>query len=78
MLWPYIRFYNIDLEKIVTREDAINKMLAALDEFVIEGIDTIIPYHKQILNDQNFKNGDFDTSFIEHFEYIKEYDNEHS
>jgi len=53
------------------RDDAINKMFSALDEFVIEGINTIIPYHKQILNDQNFKNGDFDTSFIEHFEYIR-------
>ena len=60
----------------LTREDAINKMMAALDEFVIEGINTIIPYHKQILNDDNFKNGNFDTSFIEHFEYIKEYNNE--
>ena len=55
----------------LTREDAINKMLAALDEFVIEGICTIIPYHKQILNNENFKNGNFDTSFIENFEYIK-------
>ena len=60
----------------LNREDAINKMIAALDEFVIEGIDTIIPYHKQILNDNNFNNGNFDTSFIEHFEYVKEYNNE--
>ena len=60
----------------LNREDAINKMIAALDEFVIEGIDTIIPYHKQILNDNDFNNGNFDTSFIEHFEYVKEYNNE--
>ena len=59
----------------LNREDAINKMMAALDEFVIEGIETIIPYHKQILNNDNFKNGNFDTSFIENFEYVKEYDN---
>ena len=62
----------------LTREDAINKMMAALDEFVIEGINTIIPYHQQILKDSNFKNGDFDTSFIENFEYIKDYNNENS
>ena len=53
------------------REDAIKKMLSALDEFVIEGIHTIIPYHKQILNNENFKSGNFDTSFIESFKYIK-------
>ena len=61
------------------REDAINKMLAALDEFVIEGISTIIPYHKQILNHNDFKNGNFDTSFIEKFEYLKqEFKNENT
>ncbi len=58
------------------REDAINKMLSALDEFVIEGINTIIPYHKQILNDKNFKTGSFDTSFIENFNYIIGNENE--
>ena len=52
--------------------------MAALDEFVIEGINTIIPYHKQILSNDKFKNGDFDTSFIDNFEYIKEYNNENT
>ena len=59
----------------LNREDAINKMLSALDEFVIEGIYTIIPYQKQILNNENFKNGNFDTSFIESFNYIEENNN---
>ena len=58
------------------REDAINKMISALDEFVIEGIKTIIPYQKQILMNQNFINGDFDTSFIEKFEYTQGDSNE--
>ena len=60
----------------LSREDAINKMAAALDEFVIEGINTIIPYHQQILKNNNFRNGNFDTSFIDNFEYIKESSNE--
>jgi len=60
------------------RQDAINKMSSALDEFVIEGIKTIIPYQKQILMNQNFINGDFDTSFIEKFEYIEGDSNENN
>ena len=62
------RDYN---EELRYQNDAINKMLSALDEFVIEGINTILPYHKQILNDKNFKSGHFDTSFIDHFNYIE-------
>jgi acetyl-CoA carboxylase biotin carboxylase subunit len=62
----------------LNREDAINKMLSALDEFVIEGINTIIPYHKQILNDKNFKAGNFDTSFIENFNYTRGNKNENN
>ncbi len=55
-----------------TRPEAINRMLGALDECVFEGIKTIIPYQKQILNDTNFKKGIMDTSFLENFKYKKE------
>lgn len=51
-----------------TRDRAINKMLRALDEFVIEGIKTTIPFHQQLLRDERFRAGDFDTKFLEHFE----------
>jgi acetyl-CoA carboxylase, biotin carboxylase subunit len=46
------------------REEAINKMLRALDEFVIEGIDNNIEFQIEILNNEKFRLGDFDTSFI--------------
>jgi len=55
-----------------TRPEAINRMLGALDECVFEGIKTIIPFQKQILNDSNFKKGIMDTSFLENFKYKKE------
>lgn len=47
-----------------SREEAINKMLRALDEFVIEGIDNNIDFQINILNNEKFRLGDFDTSFI--------------
>ena len=50
-----------------TREEAIRKMGRALDEFIIEGIKTTIPFHKKILTDYNFYSGNFDTNFIENF-----------
>lgn len=46
------------------REEAINKMLRALDEFVIEGIDNNIDFQIDILNNEKFRLGEFDTSFI--------------
>ena len=46
------------------REETINKMLRALDEFVIEGIDNNIEFQIDILNNEKFRLGDFDTSFI--------------
>jgi acetyl-CoA carboxylase biotin carboxylase subunit len=50
-----------------TRELAINKMLRALDEFVIEGIKTTIPFHQQLLRHPDFRAGDFDTRFLDSF-----------
>jgi acetyl-CoA carboxylase biotin carboxylase subunit len=49
------------------RSDAISKMKRALDEFIIEGIKTTIPFHKRVLNDPDFYNGTFTTSFVEKF-----------
>ncbi|HCA43926.1 MAG TPA: acetyl-CoA carboxylase biotin carboxylase subunit [Bacteroidetes bacterium] len=47
------------------REEAIKKMLRALDEFVIEGVKTTIPIHQKILRNEDFRNNNFDTSFVE-------------
>ncbi len=50
-----------------TRDLAINKMKRALDEFVIEGVHTTIPFHSQLLRNEAFKAGNFDTKFLETF-----------
>jgi len=47
------------------RAEAITKMRRALDEFIIEGIKTTIPFHKKVLNNPEFINGNFDTNFVE-------------
>ena len=50
-----------------TRELAIQKMIRALDEFVVEGVHTTIPFHQQLLRDDRFRRGEFDTRFLESF-----------
>jgi biotin carboxylase len=47
------------------RDETIAKTLAALDEFIIEGVPTTIDFHKKILTHPVFVSGNFDTSFIE-------------
>src|SRR5512146_111946 len=48
-----------------TREDAIKRMARALDEYIIEGIKTTIPFHKRIMANKDFIQGNIDTSFLE-------------
>jgi len=48
-----------------TRKDAINRMRRALQEFVIEGVKTTIPYHLQLMDDEGFKSGNFNTKYLE-------------
>lgn len=50
-----------------TREEAVTKMKRALDEFIVEGIHTTIPFHIQLMNDENFVKGDYTTKFMETF-----------
>lgn len=47
------------------REEARHRMLRALNEYVITGIKTTIPFHREILNDDVFISGNFNTSFLE-------------
>jgi acetyl-CoA carboxylase biotin carboxylase subunit len=48
-----------------TREDAIRRMIRALDEYIIEGIKTTIPFHRRILSNKDFIEGNLDTGFLE-------------
>ena len=50
------------------RDEAIQKMKRALDEFVIEGIKTTIPFHRQLMDDPNYIAGNYTTKFMEEFE----------
>ncbi|MFM7022969.1 MAG: acetyl-CoA carboxylase biotin carboxylase subunit [Flavobacteriales bacterium] len=52
-----------------TREEAIAKMKRALEEFVIEGIKTTIPFHIKLMDNKTFVNGEVTTKFIETFDY---------
>jgi acetyl-CoA carboxylase biotin carboxylase subunit len=62
-------FYDSMIAKLIvrdrTRDEAIKKMLHALDEFVIEGIPTTVDYHKKVLSHPDFVSGNYDTSFTQ-------------
>ncbi|MBV6404176.1 MAG: acetyl-CoA carboxylase biotin carboxylase subunit [Flavobacteriales bacterium] len=51
-----------------TREEAITKMERALGEYVIEGVHTTIPFHQQLMQNEQFRKGEFTTKFLEDFE----------
>ena len=51
-----------------TREEAINKMKRALDEYIIEGIKTTIPFHRQLMDHPDYVAGNYTTKFMEDFE----------
>ena len=57
-----------------TREEAINKMRRALDEFVIEGVRTTIPFHRQLMDHPDYLAGNYTTKFMEDFEMDDKYD----
>ena len=61
-----------------SREEAITRMSRALQEFIIEGIKTTIPFHIKLMNDPKFRKGDFTTAFMNDFDLsdIKEYEQE--
>lgn len=55
-----------------TREEAIKRMKRSLEEFIIEGIKTTIPYHIQLMEDENFQNGTFTTKYLDDFKFNPE------
>lgn len=64
-------FYDSLIAKLIVsgddRKHAIKRAKRALEEFIIEGIPTTIPFHLKVLEDNQFLNGNFDTSFLENF-----------
>jgi len=63
--------YDSMIAKLITtaqtREEAINKMKRALDEFVIEGIKTTIPFHRQLMDEPAYAEGNYTTAFMDTF-----------
>jgi len=64
-------YYDSMIAKLITvaqtREEAIAKMKRALDEFVIEGVKTTIPFHQQLFENEDFLAGNYTTKFMESF-----------
>ena len=66
-------YYDSLIAKLIVwgknREHAISRGIRALEEFTVEGIKTTIPFHLQVLQDSRFLSGNFDTSFLDKFEF---------
>ena len=65
--------YDSMIAKLITvaptREEAISKMDRALEEIIIEGVKTTIPFHRKLMQDENFLKGKYTTKFIENFKF---------
>ena len=61
-------YYDSMIAKLIsygqTRDEAVNRMKRALDEFVVEGVHTTIPFHRRIMDNEVFIEGDFNTNFL--------------
>ena len=64
-------YYDSMISKLIaiaqTREEAINTMSRALSEYVIEGVKTTIPFHIQLMKNEDFRSGNFTTKFLDGF-----------
>ena len=68
-------YYDSMVAKLITfadtREEAIAKMKRALNEFVVEGVFTTIPFHSKLMDHEVFKSGDFNTKFLEKYDVLE-------
>jgi acetyl-CoA carboxylase biotin carboxylase subunit len=68
-------YYDSMIAKVIsygaTREEAIARMKRALSEYVVEGINTTIPFHLRLLEHETFVKGDFNTKFLEKYDLMK-------
>lgn len=64
-------YYDSMIAKVITiaqtRDEAIQTMERALSEFVIEGVKTTIPFHQQLMLNEDFRKGNYTTKFMESF-----------
>lgn len=68
-------YYDSMIAKLIckarTREECISKMRRALDEFIVEGIKTTVPFHRMLMDNEQFISGDFTTKFIDTMDLSK-------
>jgi acetyl-CoA carboxylase biotin carboxylase subunit len=55
--------------KAQTRDECITKMSRALDEFIVEGIKTTVPFHQKLMKNQDFRDGNFTTAFLNNWDF---------
>lgn len=69
-------YYDSMVAKLITygatREEAVNRMKRALDEFLIEGVKTTIPFHRKLMEHDVFVKGDFNTNFLTDYPIVDE------
>ena len=61
-------YYDSMIAKLIvraqTRAECVTKMERALDEFIIEGVKTTVPFHQKLMRNENFRNGNYNTGFL--------------
>ncbi len=69
-------YYDSMVAKLIavaqTREEAIEKMQRALDEYIIEGVKTTIPFHQKLMKNEQFRKGVFTTAFLDEWDFTKD------
>jgi acetyl-CoA carboxylase biotin carboxylase subunit len=69
-------YYDSMIAKLIcrarTREECLTKMERALDEFIIEGVKTTVPFHIRLMKDENFRSGNFHTGFLNDFDLMED------
>ncbi|MCB0630692.1 MAG: acetyl-CoA carboxylase biotin carboxylase subunit [Saprospiraceae bacterium] len=69
-------YYDSMIAKLIcrarTREECLTKMERALDEFIIEGVKTTVPFHIRLMKDENFRKGNFHTGFLNDFDLMED------
>ena len=69
-------YYDSMVAKLIcrapTREECITKMERALDEFIIEGVKTTVPFHQRLMKNEHFRAGNFHTGFLNDFKFTED------
>lgn len=66
-------YYDSLMAKVIThgrtREEALGRMERVFDEFVIEGVESTIPFHQKVIRNEKFRSGDYNVKFVENFKF---------